>query len=627
MASVCQIYDETTSTVLFDFNDPTAANVGDLGYSSTVLLENTNLGEPAMEFSRFSPPQRDGGSTVFQRAGFRTVTFRFRMRAAAYDSLAGALGRLSQYLNAGCVIKWQANTSSLVKFIDVEPSPSPYAMDGRELSSYLATSLVDTPDGLTLTLTCQPYLRGAELDPTVNKLLNATLLRAPNIPTAPTGWTGVAGTYTIDAATEAFQAVAAGAGNMILQDVAASVGQQWTFSAFAKRISGSGVAQVQVEWYTAGLAFISGSASTGISSSIFTRDSLTLTAPATTAWARCTLKVQTAAATVQWKNAQMELAAAASTFRVGSETTGSIDPKTNMGRVFPIVNAGNAPAPFTLTMNNTTSGPQRAMVGFLSDPAGTPGTGKLIEYLNTNGACLQFEDWTNSTDTAVDTAALSSPGTGNTGKKTTFVTASAQRATYTLTDATILSALRGKTWLVLMRVAPADATYTGTAVLEVTTPVGPTLTATATAATAAQYYDLLMGVVTFPADASWTSQAFRVLANRTAGAGNLIWDCITFVPAPGACMVDGVGQGITATDLAVSNAEDGTVIRTSAAGVLTAPTIDPRGPTPLVAPPGLSVVYSLWTEYPGVQWDVTEFRNARTEVLTFKAKHKPRYYT
>ena len=52
MASVCQVYDETNGVVLFDLNDPTAANAGDNLYSSTELLSRRG---PRLAGARVQP--------------------------------------------------------------------------------------------------------------------------------------------------------------------------------------------------------------------------------------------------------------------------------------------------------------------------------------------------------------------------------------------------------------------------------------------------------------------------------------------------------------------------------------------------------------------------------------------
>jgi hypothetical protein len=637
MATVCQIYDETNATVLFDLNDPTAANVSDNAYSSTQTLHNVDLGEPTLEFTRFTPAATDGGTTLTDRASFRTVKLPVRIRATSYDNLQTAVGKLAVLLRAGCVIRWQANTSSNVRYIDVEPSPAPFVLDGRDLSVYLATSQIDTPEGLTLELTCQPYLRAVEMDSASNLLTNATLTRDADGAGRPDGWswssTANITAEQISTTGEAFQFdIATAATRQLLQVTPNSTvvaGETWCMSGYARVTSASFTnceIQAMIEYQTNAGAAVNTITGTLIPVGVgWVRIQVAGVASATATKAQPGLRVDmtsATAATIQLKNLQFEKTSAATPFSVGTEV-GVVEPEptSGMGRVFPFYNPGDAPAPVKLTTATGTNGPEFGIVGIL-EPGAYPGKGAAVEYLNTNAACLQLEDFTNGTDTAVNTDTDSSPGSGNTGKKTTFATITlTTRATLALTDATTLKVLRGRSFMVVLRFASIDAGYTGAFNVGVTAPFTATVSGSVNnlAVSAAQYVDVPLGVMTFPDDAAMTSISFQLQASRTAGTGNVLWDCITFVPM---ATIISHPTAPAATDLMVSDPRVADVYCTTAAGVRNS-TMNVAGPVPFWAPPGLSMVYSMW----GLDTLTVPSSPiaARTFVTTCRTTFAPRY--
>ncbi len=189
MASVLQIVDPSdTSQIWFDLYDEDGSNNAAYGSVQTYLLHDPNWGAARLDAQRFES-DADGGQTPFSRYGLVDCSLNVRFRATSYDNLAAGVNRLSFLLSQGCTLKWVPNGSSVTKYVDIEPSQTPALVDGRELSLYQLTSLFDLPEGVTLSLTRQPFFYQAELDPTVNVLENPTLLVDQDGDGFPDSWT------------------------------------------------------------------------------------------------------------------------------------------------------------------------------------------------------------------------------------------------------------------------------------------------------------------------------------------------------------------------------------------------------------------------------------------------------
>ena len=178
-----------TSVVLWDLNDPTGVNSGEYGGVTTGLRADPNFNAPRWDFDRFEAPGITGGTTTFQRAGLKEMSLAVVIKATSYDNLTTGVGRLADLLSNGCVMKWIPDGSSVTRYIDVEPSPSPVLLDGREMGLWDARVHNMSAEGINLSLTVQPFMRGAALDPAVNLLTNGTMIRDSDDNGTPDGWT------------------------------------------------------------------------------------------------------------------------------------------------------------------------------------------------------------------------------------------------------------------------------------------------------------------------------------------------------------------------------------------------------------------------------------------------------
>jgi hypothetical protein len=433
VTTVCQIYHEPTSTILFDFNDPTAANVGSNRYLKTTLFQKVDLGIPAVEFDRFAPKSAPGGYTTFHREGFRTVSIPFTMRAASTVDLSWAMAQLNTHIIGGCVIRWRMDGATDYKFIDVEPSQPSYYIDGRELALHDAATMMETVEGVTVQLTAQANLRGAAQAASANLFTNSTLTRDSDDDGDPDVWAWVSTAnitnQTISASGEAHQFDIATAAVRTMTEAtaaaSASVGQVWSCSFYA-RVTSSTMTNVQAQavitWRTSAPADISTSSGTLVTLTPgFQRITLTATAPATTDRMVAGLQLDptsATSATVQWKNAAIELAAAPTPFTVATETV-SMDPAaTGMAEYLPVYNPGDAwsPCEFVITAPDASTAltdiymsrkssmgqPGRALTDFLNGPFKAQAESSLNGWTVTLG--------TNVTATAVGADAS---GTGN----------------------------------------------------------------------------------------------------------------------------------------------------------------------------------------------------------------------
>jgi hypothetical protein len=189
MTSTLQIVDADLTTVLFDLYDPTAANSTEYGSVQTYMLHNPSWGVPTQTFDRFKAPGHPVGRTTFADADLTTCAIPIRIKASSYDNLTKAVGRLSQLLSSGCVIKWVPDGSTdAARYADIEPTDAPAIIDGRPQALYEVLRLFDTPKGVTLALVRQPWFRGAALSPALNVLANPTMTRDSNDDGLPDSW-------------------------------------------------------------------------------------------------------------------------------------------------------------------------------------------------------------------------------------------------------------------------------------------------------------------------------------------------------------------------------------------------------------------------------------------------------
>src|SRR6266516_3899163 len=184
MTITLQIVDvDDPTSIMFDLNDPTGANSALYGSVVTGILQDVDMGVPTM-------PNTGTGTGSFNRDARAQMKMRVRIDATSYDAGALAVGRLAALIAQGCCIKYIANGSTDVRYIDCDPSETPVLLNGQPQTLFNAMTLMDTPEGITLQLSRLPYLRGDKLDPTVNKLVsNPTMLRDSNADGTPDGWT------------------------------------------------------------------------------------------------------------------------------------------------------------------------------------------------------------------------------------------------------------------------------------------------------------------------------------------------------------------------------------------------------------------------------------------------------
>lgn len=642
MVTTLQWYDETNSVVLFDLNDPTGANASDTGYTATYLGSNLDLGSPSFEFERFNPPQSDGGSTTFKRAGMRQLTIPLMIVASTYDNYKTAVGRLAQLCYSGGVLKWIPDGSAVTEYIDVEPSPTPFYLDGRQVSLYEAVRLFGRGSGITLSLTAQPYLRGAELDSATNLFTNATMLRDADGAGRPDGWSWSSASNitneAISATSEAFQFDIATAAQRSLTEstaaASAAVGETWTLSGYARvtATSATTFCEPMLTWRTSAPADIS--TITGTLTNLTTtwqRLSVSGVAPATTDRIQAGPRMDNTAATsatVQFKNWQIEKQSAATPFHVGSEAgTLNVAPSSGMGRIFPIFNPGDAPAPVSLVFGSS-SGTVTNSVGVATNG---PRAGTLASFLN--GASIsQSEAWTPGTDTATDSNASSSPGSSTTGLLTTFVTTTlASRGTATISTAATLNAWRNRTFRLVLRFAARTAAYNGVISVDIGVPGASTqtLATTITAAGSGSYYEVELGTVNFP-DSIGTSITIGASASRTSGTGNLVWDYLAFIPLEHRGLV--TGYTVTSANLLKSLPEESrwAAVNSSDQQILTSVAPVAKGEVIGYVPPGLSLIdfNNASTDQTGVVTSTTGYSSgAITVTTTMRVVIAPRYLT
>jgi hypothetical protein len=635
MPSVLQVVD-TDVSVLFDLN---GTNGPEAGSVTCELLHDPNWSAPDFSFSRFESPRGTGGSTTRVRAGLTQATLPIRFRAASYDELNTAIGRLSLLLAQGCVMRWTPNGSTEVRYADIEPTDTPVVLDGRQLAMYQATSLFDTPTGVTLRLVRQPYFRGGELDPASNVAPDPLMLKESgfNGGGALDMWTPSAGFSAHGVTDEVYHTTLTTDAIALLlgRSHVASIGdsEEWTFSFYARVTSGASDAYAQVQprdsgGSTVGSGWGSSASATALTGS-WQRFSTTGTTEASSNdFADLIVGfINGNGATVEVRWAQMELTDTPSQFRVGVMGIGNepiTDGITSHGRTVLFYNFGDAPAPVRLKVSGAATGAQLI--------AGRWSTGGVIDALPVLGyagnSFAQAEDMTPGVDTAVSAAyASTSSGGGNDSQRTTFathnndvVTTDEERIKLTMSAAQ-LAAVAGGTFQIWVRVLtdnPGAYDFKLTHAFR----TGDTYRIAHPRVSWApddpeDWYDVNLGTVAVPSDAA--SLILEFYAQRTSGSNNLHWDFASWVPTDEAGYYGHDDLGYTNIE---TDPERQRVVRVNASGDVEA-YLDAHGPVPFVMPPGLSAVTLLsgLTDLAGVRFKNTNFL---TDLVQFT--YSPRYY-
>lgn len=453
MASTLTIVDPTdTSVTLFDLNGTNGAAAGSV---TCAILHDPDWGSASLERST----TMSVGETVFTRRLLTPVRLRVRIQGTSYDTLNAGVGRLSALLAEGCTMKWVPNGSAQTLYVDVEPSPTPVVLDGREMGMHKAATLFDTPEGVTLRLLRQPYFRGAALTSVTNLLTNPTLLRDSDDDGDPDGWTYSAGTMTIDTATDSLQIVHNANADLLYQDY-----------------TGTGAFTASVEaWQTGGNRVLGLRLISRPSNTTLATTSVTATTPGTRTTVTGTtsggdtgvrvMLVTTSgstSSTFKVRNAQLEAGSAATTFRVSSETVAMDPAASGFARYLPVYNPGNAPSPCVLTMGFPDASTQVTEVDLsLRSTRGVDGLYDLGQFLN--GPCYaqaegSADGWTVAfgTDSSNPAGTASDASGSDYAQITHSSNANVMQRRITWTRTTKLDGLRGS-FNVYARVLAASA--------------------------------------------------------------------------------------------------------------------------------------------------------------------------
>lgn len=648
MPSVLAIVDpDDLTNILADLNDVSGVNNAEIGSIKTELVADPNWSGATVSLSRFNFAARSGGTTVNTLAQLTECQIPIRIRATTYDNLALGLGYISRLLANGCVMKWVPSGSANTRYADIEPSATPVLLDGhRDLNEVI--TLVDTQPGITLSLTRQPYFRGAELDPALNLLTNATMLldrTAGNV--TPDNWTLSSTTGLsadgVDAANEAFTVTVAttAARTWTQSTAAASVGnsQTWTFSFYAKCAVGVTnqnlipAFQPQTSAPAANGAEITG---TGVLlTSTWQRISVTGATPAgSTDRAQVIIRNNATSATagaIYIRNAQFEQAAAATTFRIGIETMAT-DPASYAGRVLPVWNPGDVPSPAKLEIKPVTAAISTFNIAVVSNRQSLPGKSNLTVFPN-NVVVSQFESWTPTTNTTAVVDAAASPQSGSSALQTAAGSSEsvAKRASISISSAATLGFMRGRSFRVKARFKNGTLFGPGAGVDVLfkyswggSTSALTTVTfVNANHVAHTSFTELDLGVISIPNTAATAFYMEGWWGRDTTYTST--WDMLTFTP------IDSQYTVVTATDTVPTNQylrtlPDGSypggqpsVDATDGTNTVAAPSrFVVAGPVPALLLPGLNMVYIEGRRAS----DVTTI----TDTFTTRVRLTPRYF-
>jgi hypothetical protein len=449
---------DDVTQVLYDLNDTLGTSSALYGSVRTDLLSDVDMGAPKLDGQALDVSRALG----FNRSATAEMKFKLRIHGDSYDNVRLAVSVLGNHFARGCTMLFKPNGSSQTNYIDILPSTTPVLLNGQQLGMFQATVLFDSPDGIEISLQRVGYIRRDKLDPTLNKLLNPTMLRDSDANGTPDNWAkDGAPTLSIVSATESLHVVSPSNGVGVIQTMGAataSPGQIWTISGELKVTSGSAV--VGIQWFTSGAALISAIASTGYSTNAWTRVSISGTAPATTDHIVAQVAASGGAATFDVRNVQLELASAATQFRVPAQTM-NVDPTaTPFAQFMPVYNPSDAPAPCEITVAFPDASSKIVEVDYaLISDKGVVGSRALSDFLNgPNYAQAEAtgNGWTVVHETGTSSVGDVNASGGNTAQTThnTDPLQAGKRTTWTRT--TLLDALRGR-WKVYARVRGNDA--------------------------------------------------------------------------------------------------------------------------------------------------------------------------
>lgn len=550
MASTLQLLDADDATILFDLNDPTGANNPRSVRTYYGLGGSFQASSPSLEVVHFAPRTAPGGEVLWSRDGLKTASWRTRIKAASYDDLAAAVGRLGELLrDGGRPLKWVADGSAETRFLDLEPSPAPALFRGelRELNAVIRQ--FDTPKGVEIVVTRQPHARSASLDSASNLVKNPFLIWDTQAPTGtPDDWawdnTGGITNQAIDATRNGHTFDIATTANRNLQQTTTAAsfaaGDIAPVSFHATRLAGSSArARAVVEYLNAAgtpLATHTGSLVT-LSATEQRVSVVPAAAPANTDKVRASLQMANSDAnsnTVLVAKVQIEKGSAVSAFRCSSQTVHN-DPAGATGRAFLVWTDGDMPCPGILTFKSPDASPKIVQIlgAMLADGA-VRGTRRLAEFINTR-KFFQAESGTLTNDTS--SVADAGASGGNVARTTyaTNPTVMAKRDRINLT--TLLETLRGY-WDVYVRV---KATAAAKHILQLRSgssaadPAPYSSGEVAHDASNASSFGAVMkrlGAIYVPLDpeVSLAALAYELWSRRESGTGSLDWDYVTFVP-------------------------------------------------------------------------------------------------
>lgn len=550
MGSTLQLLDADDATVLFDFNDPVGTNNPRSVKAYYGLGGAFQASSPTLEVVHFAPRTAPGGEVLWSRDGLKSASWRTRIKAATYDDLAVAVGRLGELLReGGRPLKWQAEGSATPVFLDLEPSPAPALFRGelRELNAVIRQ--FDTPKGVDIVVTRHPYARGALLDSAGNLVTNPFLLWDTQSPTGtPDDWAWNSSvditSQTIDAARNGFSFIISTTATRNLQQQTGTgtfaPGDVAAFSYHATLLTGSsGRTRAVVEFLDAANAVQATHTGSFVTlTATEQRPSLvTPAAPATTSKVRVSLQMADTDAnpnTILFAKVQLQKASAVGAFRCSSQTVQN-DPAGATGRAFLVWTDGDMPCPGILTFKSTDASPKIVQIlGAMLADGPVRGTRRLAEYINTR-KYFQAESGTLTNDTS--SVADAGASGGNVARTTyaTNPTVMAKRDRINLT--TLLETLRGY-WDIYVRV---KATAAGKHIMQLRSAPSsadpapyPSSEVIHDVSNASSFGAVMkrLGAVYVPLDSAsaLAGLVYELWSRRESGTGSLDWDYITPVP-------------------------------------------------------------------------------------------------
>jgi hypothetical protein len=552
-ATILQFVDPTnSSTVLFDFNDPTGLNNPGLVKTYFGVGGAFALRTPDTEFLRFAPTNLPGGTTVFSRDPLVESSWRTRFLGSSYDALITGLGALANIIHQGGVLLWQEVGSASIRYIDVEPSAAPAALTGEDRELYYRAKLFDSPQGILISVTRQPYLRGVQLDPSINVLVNSTLLIDVNGDGKSDGWT-----YTTNSGTPTFSINADEAAARISKSTAFNVTMEQTFAtavsgdiwtgAVDVRVGNTGTIQLKIVFLDSGNAVLRTDAGSAVSltpTSVkhqFTRVAFTSSAaPASTAKVKLLWIVDSAnssSTTFRLRNAQLEKDDAASTYAGGTQIVANDPAATgSAGRWVPFYVQGSAPAPIQWKAVGDSGAKVQQVVFGVRLPDPRIGGRSFVDLLNRN--FFQCESGTLGTDT---TSVSDAAASGGDMARVTHATLETMARRVKISATTLLESLRGRhdVWLRVKATAAAKHVIQlrwGASTLDPAPNAGAEYVLETTDMTTFEYVDIKLGTINVPSSPIGLSGVnFELWTRRESGTGNLNLDVLVLGAADSVC--------------------------------------------------------------------------------------------